>query len=602
MRIAMDKTARTRSANALTLAVLFVAAALPGQAAISGSIGGWVKDETGAPQMGAAVSLLTAEGRLARRVFTDHEGAFSVEGLFPGSYAIEVNLSRFMPIRRDSIDIRSGVRTVLDVSMRSLFASLQLAYGSRGEIRDMTDDWQWTLKANHARRPALRLVRNETQRETDRMLRRMSGAFSETRAYAEVAGGAGVRPSALANESDLGTSFALATSLFGENAVTVSGNVGYADATAGPTTAFRTSFQRDLGFGAPEVSLTVRQLQADVGASRAFLDPVQARDGAPALETFTLGFSDRAQLGESTHLEYGFLYESVSFVDRLDFVSPFATLVRSFSNDRTLELRYASGAPRPDSAMREGERLRRSVQSLGMFPRVALNDGAATVQRSEHVELAYRERIGKGKIEAAVFQDVIADAAVTALAPEHMAGGRDLLPNLFSRSSTLNGGRHFTRGARVSYARKLADQLEAALGYSNTGVLTAEGRSMQSTDMASVRGMLGMERAHLATASLSAVAPRSDTRVQTSYQWVSRQAVMAADLYNDFASASDPGWNIVIRQPIPLEAGLPGKLEASAEFRNLLKAGYLPIQAGDGSTLYLLPAIRSYRGSLSFIF
>ena len=77
---------------------------------------------------------------------------------------------------------------------------------------------------------------------------------------------------------------------------------------------------------------------------------------------------------------------------------------------------------------------------------------------------------------------------------------------------------------------------------------------------------------------------------------------MAADLYNDFASASDPGWNVVIRQPIPLEAGLPGKLEASAEFRNLLKAGYLPIQTGDGSTLYLLPAIRSYRGSLSFIF
>jgi len=589
-------------AKALLLAGFLAAAVVPSQGAISGSVGGWVKDEAGAPQMGAAVSLLTAEGRVARRVFTDHKGEFSIEGLFPGKYAVKVNLSRFIPLTRDSIDIRSGIRTVLDVSLHSLFASLQLAYGSRGEIRDMTEDWRWTLRAGHSRRPALRLTPSQDRRETDRLLRRVSGAFSETRAYAEVAGGAGVRPSALANQSDLGTSFALATSLFGENAVTVSGNVGYSAAAASPTTAFRTSFSRDLGFGAPEVSLTVRQLQADVGASRAFLDPGQARDGAPSLETVTLGFSDRAQLGESTHLEYGFLYESVSFVDRLDFISPFARMVREFSDGRTLELRYASGAPRPDEAVREGDQLRRSVQSLGMFPRVALDHGRATVQRSEHIELAYRERVGKGKVEAAVFQDVISDAAVTALAPDHLVGGGDLLPDLFSRSSTLNGGRHFTRGYRVSYARKLADQLEAALGYSNTGVLTRDEAAGPTNGMAGLRRTLGMERAHLATASLSTILPRSDTRLQSSYQWVSRQAVMAADLYNDFASASDPGWNIVIRQPIPLEAGLPGKLEASAEFRNLLKAGYLPIQTGDGSTLYLLPAIRSYRGSLSFIF
>ena len=43
-------------------------------------------------------------------------------------------------------------------------------------------------------------------------------------------------------------------------------------------------------------------------------------------------------------------------------------------------------------------------------------------------------------------------------------------------------------------------------------------------------------------------------------------------------------------------------MELSADLRNLLKAGYMPIQAADGSTLFLMPAFRSYRGSLSFIF
>ena len=37
----------------------------------------------------------------------------------------------------------------------------------------------------------------------------------------------------------------------------------------------------------------------------------------------------------------------------------------------------------------------------------------------------------------------------------------------------------------------------------------------------------------------------------SSYQWVSRPAAIAPDLYNDFAARSEPGWNLVIRQPLP---------------------------------------------------
>ena len=90
---------------------------------------------------------------------------------------------------------------------------------------------------------------------------------------------------------------------------------------------------------------------------------------------------------------------------------------------------------------------------------MALRDGAPTVQRTEHVELAYREQVGKGLIEAGVYQDVINDAAVSAAVPEHLQLGGQVLPDLFTRSSTLNGGRHFSRGYRVSYARKIADQI-----------------------------------------------------------------------------------------------------------------------------------------------
>jgi hypothetical protein len=111
-----------------------------------------------------------------------------------------------------------------------------------------------------------------------------------------------------------------------------------------------------------------------------------------------------------------------------------------------------------------------------------------------------------------------------------------------------------------------------------------------------------MKRAHMITASLSTELPKSDTRVLSTYQWVSRAAAISPDLYNDFAARSEPGWNLVIRQPLPFSGSLPGKLEATADIRNLLNAGYIPIQTFDGQQMFLLQAIRSYRGALSFVF
>ena len=588
------------AAKLAAAAILLSLSAGPAQADLSGSIVGWVRDERGAPQMGASVSILTAEGRLAKRVFTDYSGQFAAEGLLPGAYAVKVALGRFLPLTRDAVKVQTGARTVLDVSMRGLFTSLTLVYPGAGEIRDMTDDWKWVLRTAHSTRPALRIAPSEQHRETQKVLRKLQGTFADTQAYAELSGGAGVAPGALANQSDLGTSFALATSVFGDNNVTVSGNLGNSATGENPATAFRTSYRRDMGLVNPEVSVTVRQLQASAVAGRALFGPGQANDNAPTLQTFSLGFGDRVKIGDSTDFEYGFLYESVNFMRRLDFVSPYGKVVYRPREGRRVELRYASGAPRPDAAVTGNERLRQQVSALGMFPRVAVNDGDATVQRTEHIELAVHEQVGKNLIEAGVFQDTISDTAVSAYVPDSMLGGGQVLPDLFSRASTINGGRHFTRGYRVSYARKLADQLEAALGYSNSGVLTSQTDRIESEGVQDLRNALQMKRASIVTASLSATLPTKG-QVVSGYQWVSRPSAIAADMYNEFAASSDPGWNILVRQPLPFGAG-PGKLELTADMRNLLKAGYIPVQTSDGQTLYLLQAVRSYRGSLSFIF
>ena len=217
---------RLFSGPAVVMSLVALLAAPLLQAEISGTVGGLVRDERGVPRMGAVITLLTPEGRPIKRVFSDYRGIFTVEHLFPGDYSIRVTLDRFLPLLKQHIRIESGRKTILDVNLRGVFASLQMLFPDGGEIRDMSDDWKWVLKTASTTRPVLRFLPEE-RREMHTVMRKVSGSFSDTRGYAEVSACGGARPSGLANETDLGTAFAVATSLLGNNDLIVSGNLGY---------------------------------------------------------------------------------------------------------------------------------------------------------------------------------------------------------------------------------------------------------------------------------------------------------------------------------------------------------------------------------------
>jgi hypothetical protein len=63
-----------------------------------------------------------------------------------------------------------------------------------------------------------------------------------------------------------------------------------------------------------------------------------------------------------------------------------------------------------------------------------------------------------------------------------------------------------------------------------------------------------------------------------------------------------PGLNVYIRQPIPGFSMLPWRMEATADLRNMLAQGYLPLGMADGQRVLLVETPRSFRGGLSFIF
>ena len=574
---------------------------LPAGAEVDGGIAGLVRDEAGVPQMGATVKLLTADGRVARSLESDYRGWFQFTNVFPGVYSIQVTQANFSPARKSELKVETGKRTFLDVCMRGLFASLQLSYGS--QVRDMSERWKWMLRAEHSRRNVLRFAPSDRDGREE-FLRKLSGTFEDTRAYAEFSAGQGNRSNGLRSQQDLGTAFAVATSLFGNHDLTVSGNrgVGRHDLTGG-STAFRTTYAKDLGLAKPEVALTVRQLQSSSAAARGILGAQQEGQSVPRLETVTLEFGDSVELTDALRVEYGVLFESVKFVRRLQFASPYGKAVYALAPDRELALSYASGVP-PASASRASQdaALQSNVRQLGMFPRVAMVQGRPTVQRSEHVEVTYRERFGSNMIEVAVYRDSVRDAAVAAAVPDGVYAAGDIVPDLYASTATINGGDYRMPGVRISYARKIRDRLQASLGYGYAGALTPSRQQLHTTHAAELRDVLESRRAHLLLAAVSAELPGAGTLMTSSFQWSNRPSVLPVDPFNDFASRSEPGLNLTLRQPLPIGGGLPGRFEARADFRNLLKSGYIPLHVADGRILNLLQAIRSYSGALSYIF
>src|SRR5579863_9181389 len=117
---------------------------------LSGALTGLVHDGAGVPQMGASVFLFNHEERLFARALTDDKGGFSFLDLMPDVYSVRVSLRSFMPVFRDNIVVQPGVRSVLNVSLTTLFSSIQLIRPPAGDAAIMSDDWKWVLRSASA--------------------------------------------------------------------------------------------------------------------------------------------------------------------------------------------------------------------------------------------------------------------------------------------------------------------------------------------------------------------------------------------------------------------------------------------------------------------
>jgi hypothetical protein len=543
--------------------------------------------------MGAKVLLYDRHEQLVRQVLTNEQGRFGFGSLTPDVYSIRVSLASFVPAVRRNISVAAGTEDLLQINLSGIFSTVDiLSTAAHGTL--MGDDWKWVLRASPATRPILRFLPDRSSSQSSSATP-FGSVFSETEGILKVS--AGDSDSIGSSQQDLGTAFALATSIYGKSRLQLSGNLGYATNSVMPAAGFRTTYSRtdDTGGGNPEITVSMRQLYLPYGRG----------DAGPVLRTATVGLFDHLDLGDRLHLEYGFNYESVSFLSHLNYLSPFARATYDLGSRSWLRMAFSSGTQPGQLLARNmdaADTLSQDLVALAMGPRVSLNNARTEVERRESFEASYSRVAGSRTYSAGVYRESVANAAFLMSGPPDFLPSTDLLAELGTSSQVFNAGSYQRTGYSASVKQSLGEHFDVTMAVGRAGSLLAGLNSAADAD--ALRGGIKTVQRSWMSASVSRTLPFTGTRVVTSYGWTDFRALMPSHLSLTDQSNQDSGWNIDIRQPLPALPGLFGsfgRFEASAELRNLLAQGYLPIVVNDQRAV-LTNSPRALRGGLSFIF
>lgn len=581
---------------------------------LTGNLLGSVMDVAGIPQMGATVQVFNKYDRPISKTITAADGRFGFAALPIDSYTVRVSLASFLPAARDKIAVKAGLDSILQIHLATLFSSIQVTY----TVPDgaMTNDWKWVLRSSPATRPITRfLPRDADDEDADAVLSAEARPriFSGTRAMVSVSGGDGGLIDSESNPGDFGTGFVVSTNIFGKNQVQVGGSFGPA-ANLGPSAmALCAIYSRNdnIGFGQPpEVTFSMSQIGTPASQFGGLQNSTNGVGTGPTVRSMSLSVYEVTDPLDNVHLEYGMTGESVDYLQHSSRISPFARMTVTLGKRGELIAAYSDGgkpdeltAHMPDNPAEDAainNELIDAVNTLARLPQLSERNGRLELQRSHNYEVGYRKTSGSLTYAASAFYEDVSNGRMNVTGDLAGVNAGDLFYDGASTTSTYNIGNFQREGYIASVDQRVNDSFHVALAYGRMGGLVP-GISGVSSTMLNQQKFLDDKDLNVASANLNGRIARTGTKIRANYGWVDSGAVVPQHIFTTQNLYLEPGLNIDVRQPLPSLFGLPGRLEITADLRNMLAQGYLPVDT-DGHRLLVVQSPRALRGGLNFIF
>ncbi len=576
---------------------------------LTGNLLGSVMDATGIPQMGATVQVFNKYDRPISKTVTSPDGRFAFAALPIDVYTVRVSLTSFLPAARDKIAIKAGLDSVLQIHLATLFSNIQVSY----TVPDgaMTNDWKWVLRSSPATRPITRyLPVDDTEESVNEAHPRV---FSGTRAMLSLSGGDGGLIDTDSGLGDFGTGFVLSTNILGKNQVQVGGTFGQA-ANLGPAAiALCAIYSRNdnTAFGQPpEVTFTMSQMGTGDPQFTSLPGSSAGLGGGATVRSTSLSIYEVTDPLDAVHIEYGVTGESVSYLQHISRLSPFARMTVTLGNAGQIIAAYSDGG-RPDQLTEHqsykaaenkasNTELTDAVNTLARMPQLSERNGRLELQRTQNYELGYRKTSGSRTYEASAFYEDVANGRMNLAGDLSGVDAGDLFYEGVSTTSTFNIGNYQRFGYIASVDQRVNQSLDVALAYGRMGGLVTNGSGFSGER--GPQSFLDEKSLNVASANLDARIPRAGTKITANYGWTSSGALVPRHIFTTQNVYVEPGLNFNVRQPLPSLFGFPGRLELTADLRNLLAQGYLPMDTGAGHRLLIVQSPRGIRGGLNFIF
>ena len=560
--------------------------------------------------MGATVEVSNKYRQLIARTRTAPDGRFAFANLPADSYSVHVSLASFLPASQDKIAVKAGLDSILQIHLATLFSKIEVTY--KAPTGAMSEDWKWVLRSSPATRPITRLMPQDGPASEAH-----TRIFSETHAMLSLSGGDGGLIDSDQMALDLGTGFALSTNIRSKNQLQVAGSFGQ-NAELGPAAValcavYSRTDAKPVG-GPPEVTLTISQI-GGIGSPTNGGTP-NPNEGlgiaVPALRSMSLSFYNVADPLDKLHIEYGMTGESVEYLQHTSRISPFARATADLGAAGAVIAAYSDGG-RPDELTAHQQRgsaeldapdddLTAAVNNLARMPQISDRNGRMELQRTQNYEVGYQKVEGSRTYSFSSFYERVSNGRLNVAGDLSALSAGDLLSDGMSLTSAYSIGRYDRTGYLASANQRINDSLDIALAYGRMDGFTAGVGALGNQVWTSNQRFLEEGAHNTASASVRETVRRSGTRILANYGWVDARTALPRHTFTTQDARVSPGLNLVVRQPLPSFFGMPGRLELSADLRNMLAQGYLPLNTVGGQRLLIVEAPRSIRGGLSFTF
>jgi Carboxypeptidase regulatory-like domain len=547
---------------------------------------GTVKDERGAPLLGAVVALFQPQprGREILSVKTDAHGKFSAN-IAPGIYRLRAAADGFVARILPRINIDRPVRVTYDFQLKRTNTLVQ----KRGD----SDDYRWIARS--APRQVLNLQEiEEPEGAPEGAIDVTDGddiQSSQNQAPAAFHGMTQIIAVGTAERAGdpganfFGANFAFSGTLPGNLEMALIGQKGmgqYAPSRLSAIASMRPSDRH-------QVTASIGYGQITHELSNAIY--------SNSLEQFSVSAIGSWQAFRPLILIYGFDYSSFlgSATRQSDSVLPRFAVQYAPSARLHLNAGITPGVSQYRSSAEsfDTENIQASFEDAP--PEVAFNE-APIADRTQRFEAGIERLFGDGDsaLEASAFYDLISGHGVGVLAlpleasPETQA----TLEQVAHRVTAMNGA---ARGIRVIFRRNLDDHLTASVGYSF-------GRGMRFNNLmagpVTPADIFKGGFFQVATAKLDIdLKQETGTSISTVIRLSPSAVVFAIDPFAGRMSVYDPNINVYVTQELP-SFGLPVRWQALVDLRNILDRA---TGVEDGNiNMIVARTRRTLRGGLAF--